>query len=298
MTSIFISYRRDDSAGYVGRIYDRLSSQFGKKNVFMDIDNIPPGEVFRDVIENFLDQCQIALIVINKNWATIKDQNGRRRLDNPNDFVKLEVETALNKGLRVIPVLVGGASMPLIDSLPVNLYGLAERNAFEITDKNFHHDIDTLISTIKTLPRQEHSQPYRLTKYNAGSSKWRWFLSMVVVSLLTLAIGIPVGTEESGIPWLGTFWILIPLLSMIHVIIHPYEIKQILVISFLVLLIIHIAFPLILMADDYYETGSTSLSEIIDTNYDLFGITFISSTIETIVLVTVTRWIRLILQPV
>ncbi len=132
---IFISYRRDDSAGYAGRLFDFLAARFGSENVFMDIDTIEPGDDFRKVIANAVQTCDVVLVMIGRQWLTIPGPDGQRRLDDPGDWVRVEVATALaNPNVRVIPVLVRGASMPGEHELPGELRELAWRNALELSD--------------------------------------------------------------------------------------------------------------------------------------------------------------------
>jgi hypothetical protein len=109
MARIFLCYRRDDSGGYAGRLYDRLGQRFGHDNLFMDIDTIAPGLDFVEAIEKAVGTCDVLLAVIGRQWLTSTDSQGQRRLDNPEDFVRLEIVTALVRQIRVIPVLVGGA---------------------------------------------------------------------------------------------------------------------------------------------------------------------------------------------
>jgi TIR domain len=106
MPHFFISYRRDDSGGHAGRLYDRLSAHFGAEYVFIDIDTIEAGSDFVAVIENTISQCDILLVLIGKRWLSITDATGQRRLDNPEDFVRLEVQAGLERNIRVIPILV------------------------------------------------------------------------------------------------------------------------------------------------------------------------------------------------
>jgi hypothetical protein len=146
---IFISYRRDDSAPYAGRLYDRLTQHFGKGQVFMDIEQIEPGEDFVEVIGRKVGACEVAVVLIGKSWLSAVDGEGRRRLDDPEDFVRLEVAAALKRNVRVLPVLVGGAKMPKVQQLPEPLALLARRNAFDISDSRFHADVDKLIETIE-----------------------------------------------------------------------------------------------------------------------------------------------------
>ncbi len=151
MPGIFISYRRDDSIGHTGRLYDLLSQHFGRAHVFMDIDTIGPGENFAEVIEKTCDTCEVLLAVIGHSWATVTGQNGIRRLDDPEDFVRLEIGHALEKGLRVVPVLVDGAQMPDAKTLPPDLKNLALRNAWEINYKRFHHDVGQLVEALEKM---------------------------------------------------------------------------------------------------------------------------------------------------
>ncbi|MDJ0701787.1 MAG: toll/interleukin-1 receptor domain-containing protein [Leptolyngbyaceae cyanobacterium MO_188.B28] len=127
--SIFISYRRSDSRHVTRKIYDLLAAYFGHERVFRDLDSIPPGETFKEYIEHELHQCQILIAVIGSTWLESTDRNGHRRLDNPNDWVRLEIEFALNRGIRVIPLLINDAKMPQADELPGLLKDLHTRNA-------------------------------------------------------------------------------------------------------------------------------------------------------------------------
>jgi len=105
---IFISYRRVDSAGYAGRIYDRLAARFGEDAVFMDVDDIPAGLDFVDVLQNAVQSCDALAALIGPNWLDARDDAGVRRVDNPEDFVRVEIAAALERDIRVIPVLVDG----------------------------------------------------------------------------------------------------------------------------------------------------------------------------------------------
>jgi hypothetical protein len=149
MSGIFISYRREDSSGYSGRLFDRLTAQFNRDQLFMDIDAIEPGVDFVEVIERAVSSCDVLVAVIGKQWLTVTDANGRRRLDNPEDFIRLEVGTALDRGIRVIPVLVRGAEMPSSDDLPDALTSLSRRNALEISDARWDYDVGRLIEILE-----------------------------------------------------------------------------------------------------------------------------------------------------
>ncbi len=147
---IFISYRRDDSAGYTRALYDRLVRQFSKERVFMDVDAIEPGIPFDESIQRALDQCEVLLVVIGKRW--MDNQAGvAPRIHDPKDFVRLEIAAALSRNIRVIPILLDGASMPTEEELPEPLRALARRNALEVSNSRFDADIETLIGVIRTV---------------------------------------------------------------------------------------------------------------------------------------------------
>lgn len=148
MVSIFLSYRRDDSAGYTGRIHDRFAEKWGHERVFWDIDNIEPGADFVEVIDETLAQCAAVVVVIGPRWLGSQDAAGRRRLDNPADLHRVEIERALQRGIRVIPALVGRATMPGDGQLPATMRALARRNAVELSDKRFNFDIGKLTEFI------------------------------------------------------------------------------------------------------------------------------------------------------
>jgi hypothetical protein len=115
---IFINYRRSDSPDAAGRLYDRLEQEFGAGRLFMDVDTIPPGADFAAVLENVVASCDVFLAIIGPAWLDTPEPGSGRRLDNPNDFVRIEIASALRLGKHVIPVLVNGAGMPPADSLP------------------------------------------------------------------------------------------------------------------------------------------------------------------------------------
>jgi TIR domain len=155
---IFISYRRDDSAAWAGRLYDRLSIHFASKQIFMDVD-LDAGIDFVEAIAESVGSCDALIAVIGKRWLTATDEDGSFRLENPNDFVRTEIATALKRGIRLIPVLVDGASMPRPHELPDELRSLARRNALEVTHSRFNSDSEKLISSIKrvlALTTREH----------------------------------------------------------------------------------------------------------------------------------------------
>lgn len=172
MSKIFINYRRSDSAGYAGRLYDRLVKHFGADHLFMDIDQIEPGEDFVEVLQKKLQAVQVAVVLIGKSWLDSKDETGHRRLDNPDDWVRIEIATLLERKIRVIPVLVGGAITPKSSQLPELLIPLVRRQAFEISDTRFHSDVDKLIHALeKIIPSQPAQLPPKRNLDTFGSSE-------------------------------------------------------------------------------------------------------------------------------
>jgi hypothetical protein len=154
MPVIFISYRRSDSQDVTGRIYDRLLNTFTRNQVFKDVDSIPLGVSFPAHIQEILGKSSVVLVVIGPTWLATTDGQGKRRLDDPSDFVRLEVELALRAEIPVIPVLVSGARMPPASELPESLKGLADRNGMQVrADPDFNHDMTRLFSGIDHLEK-------------------------------------------------------------------------------------------------------------------------------------------------
>jgi len=147
---VFISYRREDSAGYTGRLYDSLRGHFGDDNVFLDVSGIDSGRKFADVIEGAIHSCDVLLAVVGPEWLTCV-ASGKRRIDDPGDLVRTEILTALNGGIGVIPVLVGGAAPPPAGLLPAALQPLAALDAHDMTDERWAYDAGRLIQAVERL---------------------------------------------------------------------------------------------------------------------------------------------------
>ena len=148
---VFISYRRQETSGLAGRLYDRLAARFGDDQVFMDVDTIALGVDFADVITQAVSTCEVLLAVIGPRWLTATDEDGQRRLDDPDDIVRLEIAAALERGIRVIPILVEGAAMPRRRQLPDELAKLARRNALILRHESFRFDADRLLDAIEPI---------------------------------------------------------------------------------------------------------------------------------------------------
>ncbi|MEM9091383.1 MAG: TIR domain-containing protein [Cyanobacteria bacterium P01_F01_bin.53] len=159
MTRIFISYRRRDSGSEAGRIYDVLCTHFGRDGVFKDVDDIKAGDDFRNSIQEAVGQCQILVAIIGKIWLEIKDDSGKQKLENPDDWVRLEIETALKRDILTIPILLDGVRMPKPRNLPIALRPLAYRNAARVRqDPDFRLDMERVIGVInrhqyKSIPK-------------------------------------------------------------------------------------------------------------------------------------------------
>jgi hypothetical protein len=146
--TVIISYRRDDTGAITGRICDRLRARFGAEKVYMDIDSNPLGVDYRAHIDESLKRCDILLAVIGRHWLGTGDL-GDRRIDEPTDLVRLEVASALTRGIRVVPLLVDDTEMPSAEELPEDLTGLKFRQAFRVdSGVDFHHHLDRLCDAI------------------------------------------------------------------------------------------------------------------------------------------------------
>ena len=145
---IFISYRREETAYPAAWLFDRLAERFGGGQVFKDVDSIQLGDDFVEVITRAVGSCDVLLTLIGNEWLTITDAHGRRRLDNPDDFVRLEIEAALTRNVRVIPILVEDARMPRADDLPDSLAKLVRRQALELSPARFEFDTSRLLRVL------------------------------------------------------------------------------------------------------------------------------------------------------
>jgi len=148
MARIFICYRREDSSGHAGRLYDRLGARFGN-DVFMDIDAIGPGVEYARLIDETIDTVEAVIVVIGQQWLSTADPDGSRRLEDPEDLVRQEISAALARDVLVIPVLVQGAVLPEPEDLPTELAGLARHNAFEVSDARWNYDADRLVQALE-----------------------------------------------------------------------------------------------------------------------------------------------------
>ena len=157
--SIFINYRRQDSEGEAGRLFDDLSAKFGPDSVFMDVAGISAGRDFRKAIDENVSKCAVLLALIGHSWLDAQNNQGQRRLDDPNDFVRMELASALSRDIPVVPILVRGAVMPPAGSLPDDLKDLVYRNAMEITHARWKSDVGVLIQALSIYVRLPSAPP-------------------------------------------------------------------------------------------------------------------------------------------
>ena len=189
---IFVSYRRDDTGGHAGRLYDALAAHFGADNVFIDIDTIDLGADFDAVIRRAVTSCDVVVALIGRGWLTTSGPDGRPRLEDPDDFVRLELESALTRGVFVIPACVQGAAIPSPAELPPSLAPLARRQGFELRDAAWHDDVRRLIRRLDRLegetgaPAEEPALPEP-----APQAPRRWSRkALLAVPLLLLAAAV------------------------------------------------------------------------------------------------------------
>ena len=147
---IFLSYRREQTAAHAGRIYDRLSEAFGEQAVFMDVDSIGLGLDFGRVLDDAVSSCGVMLVLIGPRWAEIGDEQVRR-LDDPGDYVRQEIEAALRREVRVVPLLLSGAALPRPEELPEELRPLVRRQAFRLPDESFRSQAQVLVERLRPL---------------------------------------------------------------------------------------------------------------------------------------------------
>lgn len=178
---IFISYRREDSSGYAGRLNEKLSQVFGAKNVFMDLEDIEAGTDFDQAIRKSVSACDALIVLIGKRWLSVADGSGERRLGDPHDYVHLEIATALDRNIRVIPVLLNRAEMPTQSDLPQALSKLALRQARELSDDRWDYDTERLIEALGGRPLM-----HRLKR--SGLLKWGLGIACFVLVAVSLAL--------------------------------------------------------------------------------------------------------------
>ena len=171
---IFISYRRDETAYPAGWLFDRLAQHFEAAQIFKDVDSIELGDDFVEVISRAVGSCDVLLALIGHQWLTMTDVNGRLRIDDPNDFVRLEIQAALTRNVRIIPILVDGAKMPHAEELPAALAGLARRQALELRSQPLTPSTNPPRLTAKRLPLMRADQRRMSASLTAAERSVAW----------------------------------------------------------------------------------------------------------------------------
>jgi hypothetical protein len=145
MGTVFISYRREETAGEARALFNDLLELLGERSVFMDVDNIALGRDFRQVLQDRLASCDLMLVLIGRGWVDAKNEAGQRRLEDANDFVRLEISAALKRNIPVTPILVQGARIPAVERLPDDLKDLTYRNGFELSHTRWESDVREMV---------------------------------------------------------------------------------------------------------------------------------------------------------
>ena len=192
---IFISYRREDTRADARSVDQRLRATFGADKIFFDVDTIQKGRDFRKVLAEALDSSNVLLAIIGPNWLNGTDPTGHRRLDDPGDFVRMEIGNALKRDIAVIPVLVGGAKMPAEQDLPEDLRGLAFRQAAIITHDNFPRDVDSIERDVLALIGGKRGSSHR--------ARWIGIAAALLAVLLATGFGLQHSGLLAGLPASG-----------------------------------------------------------------------------------------------
>ena len=193
MGSVFISYRRQTAAGEARALFNDLVARLGPNAVFMDVDSISLGRDFRNAIQKTLASCDLVLVLIDKEWAAVKDDKGQIRLENPNDYVRMEIEAALKRDIAVTPVLVKGAQMPAAKDLPAEIRDLAYRNGFELSHGRWDSDVREMIRRLNLAAPEragqlETDRSAPLQKRPRVPSA-RWLIGISIAIAVALASG-------------------------------------------------------------------------------------------------------------
>jgi eukaryotic-like serine/threonine-protein kinase len=202
MSGIFISYRRSDNPDATGRIYDRLVAEFGKARVFKDVDSIPLGQDFRGHLNSIVGDCAAVLAIIGPKWTDARNSAGQRRLEDADDFVRIELEAALARDVPVVPVLVAHAPMPGAAELPISLASMAFRQSIEVRpDPDFHNDATRLIAALRrildpSMVESESTGPVAVAVATPVAAPTRrswtpWIVAMVAIAAAAAALILP-----------------------------------------------------------------------------------------------------------
>ena len=255
-TNIFISYRKDDSKWNTQLLYDRLSHYFSPRAIFKDFNTIKPGEDYRQVINEALKKCHILLVIIGKNWLNSSDENGRQRLQNPEDLLRIEIETALSRNIRVIPILFDNITIPSKALLPESLWPLVFKQSVSVSESNFDYDIKHLAEAIKNKHIDDDSTKPILHKI----FRYRIFLMIVICTLLVAVTTGIFGVHSLRIQYIAIAGLSLLVTSMLILSLLKSKVQhkirsrlQVISISLFILFILSLAFHI------YYFQSNTFL---------------------------------------
>lgn len=201
MGSVFISYRRQTAAGEARALFKDLVARLGPNAVFMDVDSISLGRDFRNEIQKTLAACDLVLVLIDKEWAAVKDEKGQIRLENPGDYVRMEIKAALERDIVVTPVLVKGAQMPAAEDLPAEISDLVYRSGFELSHSRWESDVQEMIRRLNLAAPERHGQveadPSEPLQKRPTVPSARWLIGIpVAIAAVALTQLLPPGRES------------------------------------------------------------------------------------------------------
>ena len=191
--NIFVNYRRDDSGGICIAIYKELVKHFKQENIFKDFNTIKPGSDFVVSINNALNKCNLLLVVIGRQWLTVKNEQGKSRIDDPYDFVRIEIATALKRNINILPVLVDGMRMPSENELPDDIKGLVRRQSLVIHNESFDQDIFALVNSINDIlgiKNQQAKMAYNISTGKVNPGEIVKPESNMALSIVCIVIGL------------------------------------------------------------------------------------------------------------
>jgi len=200
---VFISYRREETALYAGRLYDRLGDRFGEDSIFMDVNSIAVGVDFTTAISGAMSRCNIMFVLIGQRWIAITDGKGKRRIDIPGDFVRIEIEAALQRDVWVVPVLVDGAVLPRAGDLPRSLRPLIRLQALELSHAGFRSEVIPLIAAVAQALEAESGRSLapKIPSRGAVTQQGRWQLELLKDTSFTKTFRLSSGSEVHDITY-------------------------------------------------------------------------------------------------
>jgi hypothetical protein len=226
MSSIFISYRREDSAGHARALRDALARRFGPEEIFLDVDNLPPGADFPTAIRDEVKECKVLLALIGKSWLTARNADGVRRIDDAEDFVRIEIGTALTRGVPVIPITLQDVGVPRAESLPKTLKALARRQAFDLRHDRWETDVSLLIEQVDAIidsrPASTAAADILRTASAKSSIGWKFSTGIFIATVL-VALGGYVLASSATLPFQYSTLPTLAAVAILGGAVHGYE---------------------------------------------------------------------------